>query len=64
MTVQLPLPPHAPLQPEKVAPEPGVWLSVTAVPEGKFALQVPEEQLMPAGLLVTVPLPVTATDKA
>jgi hypothetical protein len=50
------------LQPENVSPEPGVAVRVVGVPTLKFALQVPEEQLMPAGLLVTVPVPVTLTD--
>ena len=62
MIEQPPVPLHAPPQPESVWPDPGVAVKVTAVPEAKFALQVPEEQLMPAGLLVTVPVPVTLTD--
>ena len=48
-----------PLQPAKVDPAAGVAVKVTAVP----LLYVPEQvlpQLMPAGLLVTVPLPVPA----
>jgi len=51
---------HAPLKPEKVNPEAGVAVSETFVPSAKFALQVPG-QFIPAGLLVTVPLPVTET---
>ena len=35
---------------------------VTEVPDGKLAVQV-EGQLIPAGLLVTVPVPVRATVK-
>ena len=62
VTLQPPVPLHAPPQPENAAPEPGVSLSVTVVPAGKLALQEPEEQLMPAGLLATVPVPVTLTD--
>ena len=61
MTEQLPVPLQAPPQPENVAPEFGVSVSVTAVPAGKLALQAPG-QAIPAGLLVTVPLPVTLTD--
>jgi hypothetical protein len=39
-----------------------VALSVTEVPEGKLAVQV-VGQLIPAGLQVTVPVPVIATVK-
>ena len=35
-------------------------MSVTEVPDAKLAVQV-DGQLIPAGLLVTVPAPVTAT---
>src|SRR2546425_11740468 len=56
---QLPVPVQAPLQPAKVDPEAGVAVRVTIVPLLKFALQV-AGQLIPAGLLVTVPLPVPA----
>src|SRR2546428_11284781 len=48
-----------PLQPVKVEPAAGVAVSVTAVPLVKLAEQV-APQLMPAGELVTVPLPVPA----
>ena len=48
-----------PLQPAKVEPDAGVAVRVTTVPLLKFAEQV-LPQLMPAGELVTVPLPVPA----
>jgi len=57
-TVHAPVPLHPPDHPEKVAPEEGVAVSVTAVPVAKLAAQVCP-QLIPAGLLVTVPGPVT-----
>ena len=51
-----PVPKHTPLHPVKLLPEAGVAVRVTAVPELKGAVQV-EPQLMPDGLLATVPLP-------
>jgi len=51
----------APVQPANVEFAPGVAVSVTCVPRGKLTLQVAVRQLMPAGLLVTVPVPVPAT---
>ena len=57
LTVQLPVPWQAPDQPLKVDPEAGVAVSTTAVPLLNVAEQV-EPQLIPAGLLVTVPVPV------
>src|SRR5438132_10525657 len=48
-----------PLQPLKIEPAAGVAVSVTAVPLAKLAAQV-APQVMPAGELVTVPLPVPA----
>ena len=58
-----PGPLQAPLQPEKVEPEPGVAVSVTLVPLAKGA---PHDapQLIPLGDEVTVPmpLPVLLTD--
>jgi hypothetical protein len=51
-----PVPLHAPDQPANAEFVPAVAASVTFVPELKFALQeVP--QLIPAGVLVTVPEP-------
>ena len=58
VTVQVPAPEHPPpLQPLKVEPAAGTAVSVTAVPLVKLAAQV-APQVMPAGLLVTVPAPV------
>jgi hypothetical protein len=51
---------HAPPYPENWNPEPAVAVSVTEVPDVKLAVQV-VGQLIPAGLLVTVPVPVSAT---
>ncbi len=60
-TVQGPVPEHAaPLQPANADPGLGVAVRVTEVPESNAAEQV-RPQLMPAGALVTVPLP--APDK-
>jgi hypothetical protein len=59
VTMQL-VPLQAPLQPAKVQPAAGVALSVTCVPLLKFALQV-APQLIPDGVLVTVPLPKALT---
>lgn len=47
---------HAPDHPSKVLPDAAVAVSTTAVPLEKLAVQVPG-QLIPAGLLVTVPVP-------
>jgi hypothetical protein len=45
-------------QPPKVDPAEGTAVRVTAVPATKLPLQpAPEVQLMPTGLLVTVPVP-------
>ena len=62
VTLQMPVPVQAPLQPAKLAPAAAVAVNVTTVPLLKFALQ-PPGQLMPAGLLLTVPpaVPVRVT---
>ena len=52
--VAAPQPP--PLQPPKLAPAPGVAVSVTVEPAAYGSLQS-APQAMPAGLEVTVPLP-------
>jgi hypothetical protein len=50
---------HAPLQPLKEKPAAGVAFNVTCVPAEKVFVQfVP--QLMPVGVLVTVPVPAPA----
>src|SRR4029453_4897187 len=55
--VQVPVPAHPPpLQPAKTDPADAVAVNVTELPVGKGALHV-FPQLMPAGLLVTVPVP-------
>jgi hypothetical protein len=57
------VPAHAPDQPAKVSPVPGVSVRVTGEFGAKAAVQVvgvAGEQLIPAGALVTVPLPVPA----
>lgn len=55
-TVQAPVPVHAPPQPAKLEPVAGVGVSVTLEPLAYGSSQsVP--QLIPAGLLVTVPTP-------
>ena len=59
VTVQLPVPVQAPLHPAKVEPAAALADKVTLVPLAKLALQVPG-QLMPGGVLETVPLPVPA----
>ena len=59
VTEQAPVPVQPPLHPAKVEPEAAAAVSVTTVPLLKEALQVPG-QLIPAGLLVTVPAPVPA----
>jgi len=56
VTTQVDVPLQAPVQPANVDPDAAVAVRVTCVPLGKFALQV-LGQLMPAGLLVTVPVP-------
>ena len=53
------VPPQAPDHPTNVEPAAGVAVKVTLEPLLKLALHV-VPQLIPAGLLVTVPLPVPA----
>lgn len=60
VTLQVPVPEHAPLQPINMEFVPAVAVSVTMVPLAKFAEHV-VGQLMPGGLLVTVPLPFPAS---
>jgi hypothetical protein len=61
VTVQALVPEQPPpFHPPKYWPEPAVAVSVTCVLGAKSAEHVPG-QLIPAGLLVTVPVPVTAT---
>jgi hypothetical protein len=62
VTVQPPAPVQAPLQPLKSALVPGVAVSVTRVPDANAVEQVPDEHDRPAGELVTLPGPVTATE--
>jgi hypothetical protein len=57
VTVQLPVPVHAPLQPVNAEVASGVAVKVTTVPVVKVAEQV-APQLMPGGFEVTVPPPV------
>ena len=60
VTVQAPLPLHAPPHPAKLAPTAAVGVSVTGVPAAKLAAQV-VPQLIPAGALDTEPGPVSTT---
>jgi hypothetical protein len=65
VTLQLAAPVQAPAQLTKVPPLAGVSVNVTAVPVAKvavhvFAVELALEQLIPAGLLVTVPVPAPA----
>jgi hypothetical protein len=57
VTLQVDVPLQAPVQPANVELGAGAAVSVTAVPGAKPAMQV-VPQLMPAGLLVTLPVPV------
>jgi hypothetical protein len=57
VTVQVPVPEQPPpLQPVKVEPAAGVAVKVTAVPLANAVEQIAPQEI-PAGLLVTVPLP-------
>jgi hypothetical protein len=51
---------QAPLKPPNVKPDAAVAVNVTDVPDAKLAVQA-AGQLIPAGLLTTLPLPVTET---
>lgn len=61
VTLQAPMPVHAPLQPTKVDRPEGVAVSMTVEAAGKSALHV-APQLMPAGELVTEPVPEPTTE--
>jgi len=60
VTTQLPVPLHAPPQPENVEPLAAFAVNVTCVPGAKLAPQLPGQSI-PAGELVTRPLPVSLT---
>jgi hypothetical protein len=57
VSAQVPLPVQRPDHPAKVVPAAGAAVNTTCVPLGKSAEQVPGQSI-PAGLLVTVPVPV------
>ena len=57
VTTHVPVPEHAPDQPANAEPDAAAVVKVTTVPEENEALQV-EPQEIPAGELVTVPVPV------
>jgi hypothetical protein len=59
VTVQVPVPVQPPLQPVKVEPAAGAAVRVTTVPVVKEVEHVAPQE-MPAGALVTVPLPAPA----
>ena len=61
VTVQEPVPEHAPLQPVKLDPVAGRAVSVTIVPIVKSAMQVLPQSIPPT-LEVTAPAPVPALD--
>lgn len=58
LTLHAPVPLQAPLQPLKTWPEPGVAARLTAVPDVNVEEHV-APQLIPAGALVTEPVPDT-----
>ncbi len=59
VTVQTAVPEHAPLQPSNLEPEAAVAVRVTSVPGAYVAVQL-LPQVMPTGVLLTVPVPVPA----
>src|SRR5207249_2477336 len=61
--VQVLVPVQAPLQPEKKKPVPGAAVRVTTVPVVNGAEHVPPQEI-PAGELVTVPVPALVTVSA
>ncbi len=61
VTLQEPVPEHAPLQPENFEPLAGAAVSVTTVPEAKEAEQTPDAQSIPAGEETTLPPPLIVT---
>src|SRR5207253_1418283 len=62
VTTHVPAPLHPPpLQPVKAEPAAGLAVRVTAVPLAKLAEQI-APQLIPAGLLATVPAPAPAAE--
>ena len=65
VTVQVPMPPHAPPQPSKLKPLAGVSVRLTYVLIAKLADHEPplSTQLINGGELVTAPEPVSLTDR-
>src|SRR5215475_10850520 len=64
--VQAPVPEQPPVQPPNTDPGPAAAVSCTDVPLGKYAWQAPPSgnlQSIPAGLLVTVPVPLVFPPK-
>ena len=60
VTTHAPVPLQAPPQPAKTEPSAALCVNVTCVPLAKLAAQV-SGQIIPAGVLFTVPLPVPAS---
>jgi hypothetical protein len=60
VTTQVPVPSHGALHPANVDPLAGAAVKVIAVPLAKFAVHVDGHEI-PAGALVTVPVPVPAS---
>ena len=52
-----PVPEHGPLHPSKPEPEAADAVRLTVVPDGNTEEHCEDGQLMPAGVLVTVPAP-------